>query len=107
MSEWRPCQVAGWEVSEDGQMRKARNHKPLRPQPHQDGYLVYCTHRGEQFVHVYAHQAVAYAWHGPCPPGLEVSHKDDNRRNNHYTNLEYITHQENCQRRQWPSQFVA
>jgi hypothetical protein len=42
------------------------------------------------------HQLVAEAFIGPCPPGKEVNHKDLNKRNNRYTNLEYKTHVANC-----------
>jgi hypothetical protein len=41
------------------------------------------------------HQLVCIAFHGPRPPGLVVNHKDANKLNNHYTNLEWITHGEN------------
>lgn len=41
------------------------------------------------------HKVVAQKYLGDCPPGCEISHKDGNRLNNHWTNLEYITHSEN------------
>ena len=42
-----------------------------------------------------AHRLVAAKYIGQCPIGKEVSHKDGNKRNNHYTNLEYLSHSEN------------
>ena len=41
---------------------------------------------------------VACKYLGQCPDGLETSHKDGNKHNNHYTNLEYITHSNNLKK---------
>lgn len=42
---------------------------------------------------------VATAWVGPCPgPEYDVDHADDNRSNNHPSNLSWKTHKHNMQR---------
>lgn len=41
------------------------------------------------------HILVMLAFVGPCPPGLEVCHWDDDSANNLLTNLRYGTHSEN------------
>ena len=41
------------------------------------------------------HKMVAQKYLGDCPAGCEISHRDGNRLNNHWTNLEYITHSAN------------
>jgi hypothetical protein len=41
------------------------------------------------------HQIVARHFHGPCPDGHEVNHKDADKSNNTPENLEYVTHAEN------------
>jgi len=41
------------------------------------------------------HQVVAAAFHGPCPPGQEVNHKDGVKGNTRSSNLEYVTRREN------------
>ncbi|AGM13416.1 HNH endonuclease [Mycobacterium phage Gizmo] len=46
---------------------------------------------GQKFVY----QLVALTFIGPCPPGMEVRHLDDDFTNDHWTNLAYGTHQEN------------
>ena len=47
----------------------------------------------------YVHRLVARTFIGPCPPGLEVRHKDGNPTNNHVENLEYGTRAQNMQDR--------
>ena len=41
------------------------------------------------------HHLVAEVYIGPRPEGLNVLHKDDNRYNNHWSNLEYGTQSQN------------
>ncbi len=44
------------------------------------------------------HQLVLLAFIGPCPEGMECRHFPDNdRTNNHLSNLKYGTHLENCE----------
>lgn len=45
--------------------------------------------------HRYVHTLVARAFHGECPPGLEVRHLDGDSLNNVPTNLVYGTSAEN------------
>src|SRR5260221_4282428 len=42
-----------------------------------------------------AHRILALAFYGPPPAGIVACHKDDNRRNNHYTNIYLGTELEN------------
>ena len=55
------------------------------------GYLQF----GADRYKVSVHKAVATAFIGPCPEGLEVAHRDGNKSNNHVSNLEYASHTEN------------
>ena len=44
---------------------------------------------------VYVHRLVAMAFLGSINEGYSVNHKDGNKANNHYLNLEIVTHSEN------------
>ena len=41
------------------------------------------------------HRWVAKLFIGPCPEGMVVNHKDNNPKNNHVSNLEYVTQRQN------------
>jgi HNH endonuclease len=65
--------------------------------------------RGRQYLHVrveeksrnrieivYLHHVVAHLVYGPCPDGLQVLHRDDNKHNLNPSNLYYGTSQDNA-----------
>jgi hypothetical protein len=64
---------------------------------HSAGYLKCGLRReGKTRTH-FAHRIAARAFLGPAPEGREdVNHKDGNKRNNHISNLEWASRQENC-----------
>ena len=45
--------------------------------------------------HRYIHALVMYSFVGPRPEGMQINHKDGNKRNRALTNLEYCTSAEN------------
>jgi hypothetical protein len=44
---------------------------------------------------VYVHKLVAKCFIGERPNETTINHKDGNKQNNHYSNLEYISNEEN------------
>lgn len=44
---------------------------------------------------IFIHRLVANHFISNAPIGKEVNHKDSNKDNNHFSNLEWTTHQEN------------
>src|ERR1022692_1435720 len=99
---WLP--VVGYEglydVSDLGRVRSLprRNCRGtvLRPTLTKLGYLRVEPCADGSGRKVMVHVLVAAAFHGPCPPGLEVRHLDGNSQNNAASNLAYGTASENC-----------
>lgn len=104
--EWRP--VPGYEglyaVSSDGQVyslpRIDPNNHPVRGRvlkatPDSHGYPRVSLWRNGSPRNRRVHQLVCEAFLGSKPDGLEVRHLDDNKLNNHLTNLAYGTTSEN------------
>lgn len=98
-----------YEISADGRIfrnvkSKKQNKIKLDFRHAKSGYYVTFVHINgrrpdSKTVRVMIHKAVAEAWLGPCPEGLEVDHIDRNTHNNHYTNLRYVTHSEQMKNR--------
>ncbi len=59
-------------------------------------YLAIAAWNGQKFVNTLVHHMVALAFHGP-PQGdrNQVNHKDGDKHNNHFKNLEWVTRTEN------------
>lgn len=71
--------------------RRGKTWRRLKDWRHAGGYRQIELAGQNYFVH----QLVLLAFVGPCPPGLECRHLDDNPRNNRIDNLAYGTHKEN------------
>lgn len=84
-------------VNEDGKIFSKKTNKEIAPATNQCGYVLYCLldNDGKKQT-VYAHRAVYEAFVGDIIEGYEVNHIDCNKKNNHYTNLNLLTHKENC-----------
>ena len=89
-----------YEVSEDGRIvRNVKSKHQLWQDKDRGGYYrVSVFIKGKQ-VHRLVHTLVAECWHGAKPKGYECDHIDGNNHNNHYTNLRYVTREENLRKR--------
>jgi len=101
---WKP--IKGYEkrysVSNRGRVRSDAVSQYVRT-----GYILkgFINWLGYHFVtlhndhrkknHFSVHSLVAAAFIGPRPPGKEINHINNNRSDNHASNLEYVTHKEN------------
>ena len=71
----------------------------MKPTLRKNGYLVFnlqcpsLTDKG--YFNTSVHQIVTECYLGPCPAGYEVDHIDENKQNNHISNLQYLTKEEN------------
>lgn len=98
---WKECLDGWYEVSNLGNVRRAKPGRStwigrrLKNKPNSDGYptVTYSIH--SKTKHATVHGLVAGAFLGPCPPGLEVNHKDGVKNNNDSTNLEYMSRKGN------------
>lgn len=74
--------------------------RPMRKQLTYNGYYrVIIRSIWKTYVHLRVPVMVASAYCGRPSYGLEVDHIDRNRRNDHYTNLRWITHKDNLSNR--------
>lgn len=70
------------------QFRLIKNHNAK-------GYRTLSLYKDRIKYVITVHTLVASAFIGPRPESLVINHKDGNKSNNHYTNLEYTTQKQN------------
>lgn len=107
--EWRPIPdfVGVYEASSFGRIRRARGGQGTRagyilktytrpPQKHSlTGYCGIGLYDRGKFKMSSVHRLVASAFFGTIPTGVQVNHKDGNGRNNHISNLELCSPEQN------------
>jgi len=79
--------VTGWDALHPGCVRK--------PQRAGVGYQYVKLSAGGTVTSQYVHVMVLTAFTGPCPPGMECLHDDDDKTNNRLPNLSWGTHATN------------
>jgi hypothetical protein len=109
MEIWKASQVlSGYEVSSEGRIRSVDrlvirvNNAPIRckgrlldPKPGNHGYKLVYPKRDSRKHPVLIHRLIAHEF-VPNPHDLPVvNHKDGNKSNNHPSNLEWCTQQQN------------
>jgi hypothetical protein len=84
-------------ITEEGMVYSLFRGRWLKPQINACGYVHYCLSLGmERSTWVFAHTLVAYKYLGvPPTENHEIDHVDENKQNNHYSNLCWRTHSEN------------
>ena len=60
-----------------------------------NGYVCFTIKENNKFYPRKAHRLVLAAFLGPLPEGMQVNHKDCDKTNNHFSNLEYVTPKQN------------
>ena len=86
-----------YEVFENGLIWSYSHKKFLKPQTNNKGYKQVYLSDNEGNIKMYkVHRIVYESVTGkPIPEGLEVNHLDENKANNHISNLNLMTHKEN------------
>ena len=77
-------------VSNHGYIRNVRLGHDLRPNVDSYGYLRVTLSRDGESHYRYLHQIVAQAFLTGWVDGVKVKHKDEDRSNNHVTNLRFL-----------------
>ena len=102
--EWRDAVgfEGVYEVRCRGQVRRVLQSsgtyagRLLKPQyRNPDGYPAVMLYRNQKGCSRFLHRLVAEAFLGPRPAGMEVNHKDGNKRNPDVNNLEYVSPSQN------------
>lgn len=78
-------------ISADGDVYSTYINRCLKPGIDTDGYLRVDIHGR----HMKIHKLVYLTWIGPVEESLQINHKDDNKYNNHWSNLYTGTQKEN------------
>lgn len=87
--------LSNYEISNYGLLRNIRGM--YLTQTMDSGYICYTLQQNNVRVEIRAHRLVAHAFcSGRLPARHVVNHKDKNRQNNHDSNLEWCTPQENA-----------
>jgi hypothetical protein len=95
--DWRCIDDGVYEVSNFGRVRRAKPGLGATVGRIHNGCV---DGDGYRYVrlknkHRSIHTLVAKAFLGPQPPNTEVNHKDLDKSNNRWDNLEYLTHKKN------------
>ena len=99
---WRPIEVDGtYSVSNFGRVRSERGRGAgtiLVGSLNKSGYRQVALYFNGQYTHRRVAVLVTRAFLGPCPPGLEINHKDESgdKTDDRLSNLEYTTKSKNC-----------
>lgn len=104
MEEWKPIEgyEGYYEISSYGRVKSfhprnlpAGKLRHLHWNKRRDYYYVECQIRRSNRKNFRVNRLVAKAFVPGYRPGLDVNHKDGNKRNNHAENLEWLTRSEN------------
>lgn len=89
---------SNYEVYEDGHIYSYKYKKFLKPHTNQDGYQQVCLvdNEGKKKMY-YIHRVIFEAVTGsPIPKGYEINHISEVKTENMISNLELVSHKENC-----------
>lgn len=90
-------------VSADGKVYSSYSNKVLKNAIDINGYKMVDIHG----KHMRIHRLVYLTWIGEIPKDCQINHKDDNKHNNHYTNLYAGTQKENMMDKSDNGHFIG
>lgn len=86
--------------SKDGYIIHIVKQRPFKGNKINTGYMIFSVRKyGESKQTKYcAHKFVWETFNGKIPEGFEIDHIDNNKMNNKLSNLQLLTHTENCKK---------
>lgn len=96
MIEYKPIpNYENYTIGQDGTLINTRFNRIVKPILTKQGYHAVELWKNNERKQIFIHQLVAQAFVSKIEGKNIVNHIDGNRRNNHYSNLEWVTVQEN------------
>ena len=96
IEEWRVSnRFPSYEVSSFGEIRRIKTKKILKKMKDTNGRFRLTLYENREKFPMYIHYEVADVFLGKRPENMVINHKDGNKLNNGYLNLEYVTHSQN------------
>lgn len=93
---WKPIfDFPRYSISNLGRVRSTYSYKILKLKKCRDGYLKVCLCKNKSKYYVFVHRLVANAFITNPNRYPIINHKDENKANNCYTNLEWCTQKYN------------
>lgn len=96
--DWR--KIKGYEryyVSDTGKVVNTETGSELKPYENEKGYMRTELWKNNERTHVFVHRLVADAFIDNPDNLPQVNHKDGNKKNNHVSNLEWCTGEQNIE----------
>ena len=84
-----------YEVSSEGRIRNSKTGRILRTNKNDRGYVQVCLRENNRQFTKSVHRLVADSFYDGDHDSFDVNHIDGNKSNNHISNLEFCTRQEN------------
>lgn len=98
MENWKAiAEAPGYEISDKGRVRNSKGQRPgiMHPKTKANGYLEITMYVNGKYISRTVHRLVAMAFLLPDPTRSTINHKNDKKKDNRYTNLEWNTVREN------------
>lgn len=96
---WKDISNWDYQISNFGNVKSNITNKIIKPWQNKNGYVSVTLHKNGIKRNFYIHRLVAkYFVENKNPKSyFEINHIDENKKNNHYTNLEWCDRSYNCQ----------